>query len=146
VLDGFEQEVDPAGDPFGIFPGNRFRSCTCCGEDRRHRTADGAFPAPEDGPSPETDTGSCPKKQEEAKAAIAKEKDDKKKAEIYQTKQNEAAVEEQKLMAPLLKDVDLAIHSVAKAKGLTLVIDVAQALMGGVDITHDVIAELKKNS
>jgi Predicted membrane protein len=85
-------------------------------------------------------------KQEEAKAAIAKEKDDKKKAEIYQTKQNEAAVEEQKLMAPLLKDVDLAIHTVAKAKGLTLVIDVAQALMGGVDITHDVIAELKKNS
>jgi len=86
------------------------------------------------------------KKQEEAKTAIAKEKDDKKKAEIYQTKQNEAAAEEQKLMAPLLKDVDLAIHAVAKAKGLTIVIDVAQALMGGVDITHDVIAELKKNS
>ncbi len=85
------------------------------------------------------------KKQEEAKAAIAKEKDDKKKAEIYQTKQNEAAVEEQKLMAPILKDMDVAIRSVAKAKGLTLVIDVAQALMGGVDITHDVIAELKKN-
>ncbi len=86
------------------------------------------------------------KKQEEAKAAIANEKDDKKKAEIYQTKQNEAAVEEQKLMAPILKDMDVAIRSVAKAKGLTLVIDVAQALMGGVDITHDVIAELKKNS
>jgi outer membrane protein len=85
------------------------------------------------------------KKQEEAKAAIAKEKDDKKKAEIYQTKQNEAAVEEQKLMAPILKDIDVAIRSVAKAKGLTLVIDVAQALMGGVDITQDVIAELKKN-
>lgn len=85
------------------------------------------------------------KKQEEAKAAIAKEKDDKKKAEIYQTKQNEAAVEEQKLMAPILKDMDVAIRSVAKAKGLTLVIDVAQALMGGVDITQDVIAELKKN-
>jgi outer membrane protein len=85
------------------------------------------------------------KKQEEAKAAIANEKDDKKKAEIYQTKQNEAAVEEQKLMAPILKDMDVAIRSVAKAKGLTLVIDVAQALMGGVDITHDVIAELKKN-
>jgi outer membrane protein len=86
------------------------------------------------------------KKQEEAKAAIANEKDDKKKAEIYQTKQNEAAVEEQKLMAPILKDMDVAIRSVAKAKGLTLVIDVAQALMGGIDITHDVIAELKKNS
>jgi outer membrane protein len=86
------------------------------------------------------------KKQEEAKAAIAKEQDNKKKAEIYQAKQNEAAAEEQKLMAPLLKDIDAAIHSVAKAKGLTLVVDVAQALMGGVDITYDVIAELKKSA
>ena len=86
------------------------------------------------------------KKQEEAKAAIEKEKDNNKKAEIYQTKQNEAAAEEQKLMAPILKDMDQAIRNVAKAKGLTVVIDVAQALMGGVDITNDVVAELKKTA
>ncbi|MFA0889482.1 MAG: OmpH family outer membrane protein [Synergistales bacterium] len=86
------------------------------------------------------------KKQEEAKAAIEKEKDNNKKAQIYQTKQNEAAAEEQKLMAPLLKDMDAAIRSVAKAKGLTIVLDVAQALMGGVDITNDVVAELKKTA
>jgi outer membrane protein len=86
------------------------------------------------------------KKQEEARAAIEKEQDNKKKAAIYEMKQNEAAVEEQKLMAPLLKDIDLAIRTVAKAKGLTVVIDVAQALMGGVDITYDVIGELKKSA
>ena len=84
------------------------------------------------------------KKQEEAKAAIEKETDNEKKAEIYQTKKNEAAAEEQKLMAPILKDMDQAIRNVAKAKGLTVVIDVAQALMGGVDITSDVVAELKR--
>ncbi len=84
------------------------------------------------------------KKQDEAKTAIDKEQDNKKKAEIYQTKRNEAATEEQKLMAPLFKDVDLAIRSVAKAKGLTIVIDKAQVFMGGLDITDDVIQELKK--
>jgi outer membrane protein len=86
------------------------------------------------------------KKQAEAKSAIEKEKDNKKKEEIYKTKRNEAATEEQKLMAPLFKDIDLAIRSVAKAKGLTMVISKAQVFVGGVDITGDVIQELKKKS
>lgn len=84
------------------------------------------------------------KKQTEAKAAIDKEQDNKKKAEIYQAKRNEAATEEQKLMAPLFKDIDLAIRSIAKAKSLTIVLDKAQVFMGGLDITEDVIQELKK--
>lgn len=84
------------------------------------------------------------KKQAEAKSAIEKEKDNKKKEEIYKAKRNEAATEEQKLLAPLFKDIDLAIRSVAKAKGLTLVINKAQVFVGGVDITEDVIQELKK--
>ena len=41
------------------------------------------------------------KKQSEAKSAIDKEKDDKKKASIYQEKRQELAKEESKLMAPL---------------------------------------------
>ena len=86
------------------------------------------------------------KKQAEAKAAIDKEKDEKKKAEIYQAKRKEAAAEEQKLMAPLLKDVDLAIRSTAKAKGLTIIISKSQTFMGGIDITDDVIQALKKNA
>lgn len=86
------------------------------------------------------------KKQAEAKSAIEKEKDNKKKEEIYKTKRNEAATEEQKLMAPLFKDIDLAICSVAKAKGLTVVISKTRVFVGGVDITEDVIRELKKKA
>lgn len=84
------------------------------------------------------------KKQEEAAAAAAKETDNQKKEAIYETKKNEAAAEEQKLMAPIIKDIDLAIRNVAKAKGLTIVIDTAQTLMGGIDITNDVVQELKR--
>ena len=84
------------------------------------------------------------KKQAEAKAAIDKEKDEKKKAEIYQAKRKEAAQEEQKLLAPVLKEIDLAIRTVAKNKGLTIVLSKTQALMGGLDITEDVIKQLKK--
>lgn len=86
------------------------------------------------------------KKQAEAKSAIEKEKDNKKKEEIYKTKRNEAATEEKKLMAPLFKDIDLAIRSVAKAKGLTVVISKTRVFVGGVDITEDVIRELKKKA
>ena len=84
------------------------------------------------------------KKQAEAKAAIDKEKDEKKKAEIYQAKRKEAAQEEQKLLSPILKEIDLAIRTVAKNKGLTIVLSKTQALMGGLDITEDVIKQLKK--
>ncbi len=84
-------------------------------------------------------------KQEEAKTAMDKEKDKKKKAEIYQKKRSEAATEEGKLMAPLFKDIDLAIRSVAKEKGLTLVLNKGQVLMGGLDITDEVIKALKKS-
>jgi len=84
------------------------------------------------------------KKQAEAKAAIDKEKDEKKKAEIYQAKRKEAAQEEQKLLSPILKEIDLAIRTVAKNKGLTVVLSKTQTLMGGLDITEDVIKQLKK--
>ncbi len=83
-------------------------------------------------------------KQNEAKTAIDKASDNKVKAEIYSTKKQEAAVEEQKLMAPLFKEINLAIRTVAKAKGITVVLDKAQVFFGGVDVTEDVIQQLKK--
>ncbi|EFC92021.1 MAG: OmpH family outer membrane protein [Synergistota bacterium] len=83
-------------------------------------------------------------KQNEAKSAIEKASDNKKKAEIYATKKQEAAIEEQKLMAPLFKEINLAIRTVAKAKGITVVLDKAQVFYGGVDLTEDVIQQLKK--
>ena len=84
------------------------------------------------------------KKQEEAKAAIEKETDDKKKAQIFQTKRTEAANEERKLMEPIFKDINLAIRTVANAKKITVVVDKGAVFYCGTDITDDVIAELKK--
>lgn len=84
------------------------------------------------------------KKQEEAKVAIDKETDDKKKAQIFQNKRTEAANEERKLMEPLFKDINLAIRTVANAKKITVVVDKGAVFFGGTDITDDVIAELKK--
>ena len=84
------------------------------------------------------------KKQEEAKAAIEKETDDKKKAQIFQNKRTEAANEERKLMEQIFKDINLAIRTVANAKKITVVVDKGAVFYGGTDITDDVIAELKK--
>lgn len=84
------------------------------------------------------------KKQSEAKAAIDKEKDDKKKADIYQSKRQELAKEESKLMAPLFSDINLAIRTVANAKKITVVVDKDAVFYGGTDITDAVVAELKK--
>lgn len=84
------------------------------------------------------------KKQQEAKTAIDKEKDDKMKAKIFQDKRTEAANEERKIMEPLFKDINLAIRTVANAKKITVVVDKSAVFYGGNDITEAVIVELKK--
>ena len=83
-------------------------------------------------------------KQKEAQTAIDKESDDKKKAQIYQSKRQELAKEEQKLMEPLFKEINLAIRTVANQKKLTVVVDKEAVFYGGIDITDAVVAELKK--
>jgi outer membrane protein len=83
-------------------------------------------------------------KENEAKSAIQAEADNNKKAEIYQRKRQEAAMEEQKLMAPLFQEIELAVRKVAKSKGITVVLDKAQVFYGGIDLTNDVIQELKR--
>lgn len=86
------------------------------------------------------------KKQAEAKAAMDKTTDNNEKQKIFETKRQEAAREEQKLMEPLFKDIDLAIRTVAKAKKITVVLDKGQVFFGGIDLTEDVILELKKKN
>lgn len=83
-------------------------------------------------------------KQNEAKMAIDAEKDQKKKAEIYRTKRQEMAEEENRLMAPILKEVDMAIRTVAKSKSFTVIFERSTVIYGGTDITEDVILQLKK--
>ena len=85
-------------------------------------------------------------KQNEAKLAIDAESDNNKKAQIFQTKREEAAMVEKRLMDPLFKDIDLAIRTVAKAKKIDIVLDNTGVFYGGIDITNDIIQHLQKNA
>ncbi len=84
------------------------------------------------------------KKENEAKAAADKETDTAKKAQAVQAKRMELAQEEQKLMAPIYRDCEQAVREVAVRKKLTLVLDKFVVLIGGEDITQDVIQQLAK--
>ena len=81
-------------------------------------------------------------KENEAKAAADKETDTAKKAQAVQAKRMELAQEEQKLMAPIYRDCEQAVREVAVKKKLTLVLDKYVVLIGGEDITQDVIQQL----
>ena len=83
-------------------------------------------------------------KENEAKAAADKETDTAKKAQAVQAKRMELAQEEQKLMAPIYRDCEQAVREVAVKKKLTLVLDKFVVLIGGVDITQDVIQQLSR--
>ena len=84
-------------------------------------------------------------KENEAKAAADKESDNTKKAQAVQGKRMELAQEEQKLMAPIYRDCEQAVREVAVKKKLTLVLDKFVVLIGGEDITQDVIQQLAKS-
>ena len=84
-------------------------------------------------------------KENEAKAAADKESDTAKKAQAVQAKRMELAQEEQKLMAPIYRDCEQAVREVAVKKKLTLVLDKFVVLIGGEDITQDVIQQLAKS-
>ena len=83
-------------------------------------------------------------KETEAKAAADKESDPAKKAQIVQAKRMELAKEEQKIMDPIFRDCQRAVREVATNKKLTLVLNKSVVLIGGSDITQDVIQQLAK--
>ncbi|MBQ3456076.1 MAG: OmpH family outer membrane protein [Synergistaceae bacterium] len=83
-------------------------------------------------------------KESEAKAAADKETDTAKKAQAVQAKRMEFAQEEQRLMAPIYQDCEQAVREVAVKRKLTLVLDKFVVLIGGVDITQDVIQQLSR--
>ena len=83
-------------------------------------------------------------KENEARAAADKETDQQKKAQAVQANRMELAQEEQRLMAPIYRDCEQAVREVAAKKKLTLVLDKFVVLIGGTDITQDVIQQLKK--
>ncbi|MCR5346319.1 MAG: OmpH family outer membrane protein [Fretibacterium sp.] len=83
-------------------------------------------------------------KENEAKTAADREKDNAKKAQIMQAKRMELVQEQQKIMEPIFKDCQQAVREVAAKKKLTLVLNKAFVLIGGIDITQDVIQQLAK--
>lgn len=85
-------------------------------------------------------------KETEAKAAADKESDPAKKAQIVQAKRMELAKEEQKIMDPIFRDCQQAVREVAVNKKLTLVLNKSVVLIGGSDITQDVIQQLAKGN
>lgn len=56
----------------------------------------------------------------------------------------EEARKEDLLMKPVGDKIEASIKAVAEEKGLTVIIDAATVVYGGIDITADVIAKLKQ--
>lgn len=79
-----------------------------------------------------------------AKAAFDKETDEKKKAQIVQNVQLELREAENKAISPILSEINGVINKVAKSKGITIVLNRRFVLYGGVDITEDVVKEIKR--
>jgi outer membrane protein len=84
-------------------------------------------------------------KESEAKAAADRETEPAEKAKVVQAKRGEMAKEEQRLMEPIFKDCQEAVRVIAKKRNVTLVLEKASVYFGGLDITQDVIQQLKIN-
>jgi len=84
------------------------------------------------------------RKSETAKAAFDKETDETKKARIVQNMQLEMREEEAKLLSPVFQELNRIVEKVAKSKGVTIVVNKGLVFYGGLDLTNDVITELKR--
>lgn len=83
-------------------------------------------------------------KENEAKAAADKEPDQAKKAQIINQKRMELVQGEQRIMEPIYKDCQQAVRDVATKMKLTHVFMKTVVLIGGTDITQDVIQQLSR--
>lgn len=83
-------------------------------------------------------------KENEAKTAADKEPDQAKKAQIVNNKRRELVEGEQKIMEPIFKDCQQAVRDVATRQKFTHVFNKAVVLIGGTDITQDVIQQLAR--
>lgn len=79
-----------------------------------------------------------------AKVAFDKETDEKKKAQIVQQMQMELKEAENKTIPPIFAEISDIIAKVAKSKGITIVLNRRLVFYGGIDITEDVVKEIKR--
>ena len=74
----------------------------------------------------------------------SKDMSDADKQKLQQETQEKLQAKEKELVEPLKKKADDAILAVGKTKGLTVIVNEGAVVYGGVDVTADVQAELKK--
>jgi outer membrane protein len=84
------------------------------------------------------------KKSDEARTQAEKEKDAAKRYEIIEKARRESGEEELRLMNPITEEINKVIESVAKSKGLTVILNKVLIFYGGQDVTEEVVAALKK--
>jgi outer membrane protein len=85
--------------------------------------------------------------EEQRKAAqdkLRSAKTDADRNKIYADYQKAIDDKRKELVQPLVDQTRAAIESVAKKRGLLLVIDRSNLIYGGTDVTSDVVAALKK--
>jgi outer membrane protein len=63
---------------------------------------------------------------------------------IISTARRESGEEELRLMNPITEEINKVIETVAKSKGLTVVLNKVLIFYGGQDITDEVVSSLKK--
>ena len=66
------------------------------------------------------------------------------KQKLTQEYQKKLQDKQKEVLEPVKKEVDDAIVAVGKTKGLTVVVNQGAVVYGGVDVTTDVQAQLKK--
>ena len=81
------------------------------------------------------------RKEFEEKSKDMSDADKQKLAAEYQKKLED---KQKELIEPVKKEVDDAIVAVGKTKGLTVVVNQGAVVYGGLDVTADVTAQLKK--
>jgi outer membrane protein len=79
------------------------------------------------------------KKSDEAREAAEKETDPSRRMEIIDTARKESGREELRIMNPITEDINRVIETVAKSRGVTVVMERVYIFFGGIDITEDVI-------
>ena len=77
-------------------------------------------------------------------AEKSKDMNDSDKQKLMKQYQEELSAKDKELLAPITKKVDAAIIAVGKKKGLAVIVDKGAVVYGGLDVTADVNAELKK--
>ena len=83
--------------------------------------------------------GFITKKSEEARIAADKEPDAGKRMAIIDEARQASGQEEMRVMNPITVDINKVIETVAKSKGVTVVVERVYIFHGGVDLTDDVV-------